>query len=375
MSLAMATCQPTASSDPRANGAEVRRMLRVAAAAGARLAHFPEGFLSGYAVADVAAWEDVDWSAVRRELEEVAALAGELGIWVVLGSAHPLTPPHWPHNSLYVISDQGELVDRYDKRKCSNTELTRFYTPGFEPVVVDVDGFRFGLALCIEVNFEDLFAEYRRLGVDCVLLSAYPVDSIFETKARAHAAIHNYWLSLSVPAQRTHLFHSGLIGPHGEVLADVGSEAGLVIGTLDRGDPALHVALDLAKPWRALARAGDIYEERRVDDERSRLRTESAEARVITLCGSTRFEAEFAEVNQRLTMDGYVVISLGMFGTVDGSDLKERLGALHFQKIRMADEVYVVDPGGYLGESTRREIAYAGSLGKPVRYLSRERPA
>ncbi len=108
------------------------------------------------------------------------------------------------------------------------------------------------------------------------------------------------------------------------------------------------------------------------------------EAKVITLCGSTRFEAEFAEVNQRLTMEGCVVISLGMFGlpelpdddwTADSSDLESRLGAVHFQKIRMADEVYIVDPGGYVGESTRREIAYAESLGKPVRYLSHERSA
>jgi predicted amidohydrolase len=274
MSLAMATCQPTASSDPRTNGAEVRRMLRASAAAGARLAHFPEGFLSGYAVEDVAAWEDVDWAVVRDELEEVAALAGELGMWVVLGSAHPLTPPHRPHNSLYVISDEGRLVDRYDKRKCSHTELTRFYTPGFESVVFDVDGFRFGMALCIEINFPNLFADYAGLGVDCLLLSAYPVDAVFRTKACAYAAIHNYWVSLSVPAQTAHLFHSGLIGPHGEVLADAGGEAGLVVGALNRADPALHVALDLARPWRATARAGDIYEERRVSDERSRVRCE-----------------------------------------------------------------------------------------------------
>ena len=104
-------------------------------------------------------------------------------------------------------------------------------------------------------------------------------------------------------------------------------------------------------------------------------------AKVITLCGSTMFEAEFAEVNQRLTKEGCVVISVGMFSlpdlpdydwTADSSDLKGRLGGVHFQKIRMADEVYIVDPGGYVGESTRREIAYTESLGKPVRYLSRE---
>ncbi|MDR6320006.1 hypothetical protein [Actinoplanes couchii] len=107
-------------------------------------------------------------------------------------------------------------------------------------------------------------------------------------------------------------------------------------------------------------------------------------AKVVTLCGSAKFEAEFAEVNQRLTLEGCVVLSLGLFRlpdlpgydwTTDPSNLKARLGDVHFQKIRMADEVYIVDPGGYLGESARREIDYAESLGKPVRYLSHERPA
>ena len=117
-----------------------------------------------------------------------------------------------------------------------------------------------------------------------------------------------------------------------------------------------------------------------VEDQQT-LPTAAGEAKVVTLCGSTRFEAEFAAVNRRLTLDGCVVISLGVFSLpdlpdddpqTDSSDLKGRLGGLHLQKIRMADEVYVVDPGGYVGESTRREIAYAESLGKPVRYLSLE---
>ncbi|MFB9356684.1 hypothetical protein [Actinoplanes nipponensis] len=119
-------------------------------------------------------------------------------------------------------------------------------------------------------------------------------------------------------------------------------------------------------------------------EEQQATQSAEVEAKVITLCGSTRFEGEFAEVNQRLTLAGCVVISLGMFSlpdlpgydwTADSSNLKARLGAVHFRKIRMADEVYIVDPGGYVGESTRREIAYAESLGKPVRYLSRERLA
>src|SRR6476646_2598272 len=117
-------------------------------------------------------------------------------------------------------------------------------------------------------------------------------------------------------------------------------------------------------------------------EDRQAPQSVEGEAKVITLCGSTKFQVEFAEVNQRLTMEGCVVISLGMFSLpdlpgydwiADSSELKRRLGRVHFQQIRLADEVYIVDPGGYVGESTRREIAYAESLDKPVRYLSRER--
>lgn len=269
MKLRIATTQPTASIDVRHNGRKVRELMRQAAAAHAKLLHFPEGFLSGYAKEQIADWDDVDWSAVREELDQVAELAAELGMWVVLGSAHPLTPPHRPHNSLYVISDQGRVVARYDKRFCSNTEITSFYSPGFEPVVFDVDGFRFGCAICIEVNFPQLFAEYERLGVDCLLLSAWPVDSIFFTKARGHAAINNYWLSLSVPEQSADLMRSAVIGPEGSRLASVDAPAEMVVVTLDRDAPEFHIALDLARPWRAVANQGDIYRSRRVDDPRS----------------------------------------------------------------------------------------------------------
>lgn len=101
-------------------------------------------------------------------------------------------------------------------------------------------------------------------------------------------------------------------------------------------------------------------------------------APVITLCGSTKFKDEFISENTRLTMEGNVVISLGLFGhtdlpdydwTTDATDLKRTLDRLHFQKIDMADRVHVVNPTGYFGESTAREIAYAESLGKPVTYM------
>ena len=223
----IAVAQTTATPDVRHNGRTVRRLMREAAVQKARLLQFPEGFLSGYAKEQVDDWDDVDWPAVRDELQQITALAGELGIWVVLGSAHPLTPPNRPHNSLYVISDAGRIVDRYDKRFCSNTEITRFYSPGFEPVVFEVDGFRFG--------------------------------------------VNTYWVAMSLPSQTEQLMNSGIIGPDGRYLAQVDGGEGLAYADLNRSD--FTVWFELARPWRASALEGEIYRSRKVDDPRSADRT------------------------------------------------------------------------------------------------------
>jgi predicted amidohydrolase len=269
----IAIAQPTISRAASENGAVVRRLMWDAAARDARLILFPEGMLSGYAKEQHADWSTVDWTVVREELRLVMALAAELGLWVVLGSAHPLTPPHRPHNSLYVISDAGRIVDRYDKRFCSSTETLHYFAPGTRPTVFDVDGFRFGCVICVEVNFPDLFTEYERLGVDCLLFPTYPVDAMLEVKARAYAAIDNYWVALSGPAQTAHLLRSELIGPHGEPLAQAGDGEELVVADLDPADPALDIPLTKARPWRALVNAGNFYRDAMVDDPRSTDRT------------------------------------------------------------------------------------------------------
>jgi len=244
-------------------------------AAGCRLIHFPEGALSGYAKSQIKDWGVVDWKALREELEAVADHSARLGLWTVVGCNHRLTPPNRPHNSLYIISDKGAPVGRYDKRLCSNTELTDWYAPGVETTVFDVDGVRFGMALCIEVQFPEVFMEYARLGVDCMLFSAYANDSIYGTLARAHAAINNFWLSLSIPALEGNRLAAGLIGPDGRFLARAGANgaSGLARGEVNKGDPRFDIEINKARPWRASARSGEIYAERRVKDELSTDRT------------------------------------------------------------------------------------------------------
>ena len=96
--------------------------------------------------------------------------------------------------------------------------------------------------------------------------------------------------------------------------------------------------------------------------------------KVITLCGSTRFRDSFLETQKRLTLAGNIVISVGLFGhsgdeEVWAPGIKEMLDDMHKRKIDMADEIYVINVGGYIGESTRSEIAYAQATGKKISYL------
>lgn len=105
--------------------------------------------------------------------------------------------------------------------------------------------------------------------------------------------------------------------------------------------------------------------------------------KVITLCGSSRFPEAFHLANLHLSMLGHIVISLGAFGHADqptgarfllsdGDETtpeKQAIDQLHFRKIDLADEIFVVNVGGYVGSSTRREIEYARSLGKPVSWM------
>lgn len=274
----MAAAQSIVSCNPAANGEAVRALMRAAHVSGARLVQFPEGAISGYAGQDKPRFKGwcVDWMPVAEQLELVAALAAELGLFVVVGGNHRLTPPHPPHNSLYVISDRG-LVGRYDKRLLSYSEITDFYSPGFDPVVFDVAGFRFGLALCIEINFAELFVEYReRFNVDCVLFSSFSEDPIFGVIAQGYAAANSMWISVSVPAQCSTAMPAGVIGPHGGWLGrcpDNGQSA-IVCVDLDRADPELDIPLNKARQWRTTARAGHLYTARRVNDPRSTTRTE-----------------------------------------------------------------------------------------------------
>lgn len=103
--------------------------------------------------------------------------------------------------------------------------------------------------------------------------------------------------------------------------------------------------------------------------------------KVITLCGSTKFKNEFYEAQKKLTLEGNIVISVGVFGHADHKEIwdgmdegtlsktREMLDDMHRRKIDMSDAIYVINVDGYIGEGTKSGIDYAKKHGKEIRYL------
>lgn len=97
-----------------------------------------------------------------------------------------------------------------------------------------------------------------------------------------------------------------------------------------------------------------------------------ATPKIVCLCGSTKFMEAFQEANTKLTLAGNIVLSVGC-GTKGAEGItdeqKAALDELHLRKIDLADEVFILNVGGYIGQSTRRELAYAVAKIKKLRFL------
>jgi hypothetical protein len=102
--------------------------------------------------------------------------------------------------------------------------------------------------------------------------------------------------------------------------------------------------------------------------------------KIVCLCGSSRFKDAFVWANLEETLKGNIVLSIGcdmksdheIFGRLSAeewAETKKKLDELHFRKIELADEVLVLNVGGYIGESTQNELNHAQMLGKTVRFL------
>jgi len=303
MKLSVATCQFPVSADTRRNLTYIKRQIHTAKERGAAVVHFPEGALSGYASVDFASHEGFNWDLLRECTEEVLNLAGELRIWVILGSSHCLSGANKPHNSLYIINDQGELVDRYDKMFCAGeqsetTEELAHFTPGNHFCVFTLGGVRCGVLICHEYRYPELYREYKRRGVQLMFHSFHAgnmppkrwkemreyvglnrgpinpgttIPGITMPAAMHSAAANNYmWISCSNSSARESCWPAFFVRPDGVKTGQLRRNVtGLLLSTVDT-DKQWY---DSTKAWRKRAMEGIFHSGTLVEDDRSRNRT------------------------------------------------------------------------------------------------------
>jgi predicted amidohydrolase len=151
------------------------------------------------------------------------------------------------------------------------------YSPGVSPVTSEVDGFRFACALGMEAHYPEVFSEYKRLDADCVLFSSTREGkpggpAAFAAEVQGHAATNRYWVGFSVGAQQSAIASSGVVAPGGRWLARCPADghASVVTVDLDEESEGVVGALRQARPWRGIARSGEVYDPHWVrDDPRS----------------------------------------------------------------------------------------------------------
>lgn len=260
--LKIATCQFPVSADVEINARHVTSLMRQAADGNADIVHFSECALSGYAGVDFPTFERYDWDLLKEKTLDVIRLAGELGVWVVLGSSHRLTEPNKPHNSLYLISPEGKIVDRYDKRFCTQKDFDN-YTPGSRFVFFEINGVKCSLMICFDLRFPELYRELYRNGVRCVFQSFYNArqqgpsvhTDIMRQTMQANAANNGFRVSMTNACGWFCPYPSCFIQPDGRIVAQLEDhKEGLMINSIDLSE----TFYDPSAPYRKMAVEGKL---------------------------------------------------------------------------------------------------------------------
>jgi deaminated glutathione amidase len=285
----VATCQFPVSDDVQSNLRHVLRQARSAKHQGAHVAHFPEGALSGYAGTDFDTFVGFGWDGLADATDQVLEAARELRMWLVVGSAHRLSDGHKPHNSLYVINDAGEIVDRYDKRFCSGDAEGRsgdlaHYTPGDHPSVWEINGVRCGALICYEYRFPELCRQYAGEGVQLVFHSFHAANASPERLAAIGAAIgpglrrlnpaamiaaaaaNHMWISCPNSSAPESAWPAFFVRADGITVGrGRRNRPGVVISTVDTDEKLYHSTA----AWRERALRGGLHSGTLVNDPRS----------------------------------------------------------------------------------------------------------
>ena len=239
--LKIATCQFAVSDSIKQNAQRICAFIRKAGKAGVDVVHFSECALSGYAGVDLATLDGFDWKLLRAETERIMELAGELGVWVILGSTHRLTGPNKPHNSLYLIAPDGRIVDRYDKRFCTAQDLG-YYTPGNRFVNFEINGVKCSLLICFDLRFPEVYRALRKLNIQCIFQSFYNARQkapsvhtcIMRQTMQCRAATNYFWVSMTNSSGHYSPYPSCFIQPDGRIAGQLkANRSGMMVNTVN----------------------------------------------------------------------------------------------------------------------------------------------
>ena len=239
--LKVATCQFAVSSSIKRNSRTICGFLRKAKKSKADIVHFSECALSGYVGTDFASFDGYNWGLLREKTEKIMALAGQLGLWVVLGSTHRLTEPNKPHNSMYLINPKGKIVDRYDKRFCTKGDLRRL-TPGNRFVYFSINGVKCSLLICFDLRFPEIYRELYKQKVNCIFQSFYNARQkgpsvhthIMRQTMQCRAATNYFWISMANSSGYYSPYPSCFIQPDGKIIKQLRqNRAGMMVNTVD----------------------------------------------------------------------------------------------------------------------------------------------
>ncbi|MBM3935205.1 MAG: carbon-nitrogen hydrolase family protein [SAR202 cluster bacterium] len=270
----LATCQFPVSDDIARNSRYVQDQIARARKSGAKVVHFSECALSGYAGVEYDSADKIDWALLEQEMPKVCKAAKKHKVWVALGSSHRLSPGNKPHNSVYVITPEGEIYDRYDKRFCTAGDLNH-YTSGDHFVCFEVNGVKLGVLICYDVRFPELYREYKKIGVQVVLHSFYNAraekknihTTIMRPTLQSHAGINAMYISAPNACGFYQSWPSVFITPDGVIAKSLRQhQAGVMMNKIDLAQKFY----DASEPFRDKAmnhilNSGDL-----VDDARSR---------------------------------------------------------------------------------------------------------
>ncbi len=271
--LIVATCQFPVSGDIEQNLAHTLTLIAKAKARGAAVAHFSESSLSGYAGFDFERYDERDQTALQSALARTAAHCAALKIWAVIGGHHFDAAMPKPYNCLWVIDDQGVIVRRYDKRICYGKPGEgehRYYQPGKEPVLFEINGVVCGFLICHEWRYPELYREQKQRGTEVLFQSFYDgnlsarayddegreMGSLITGAIRDRAANNHLWISASNTSKRQSCFAGFVAQPDGRLLHQLKRNVtGALISRIDLD----REFADPSGPWRDRAINGILH--------------------------------------------------------------------------------------------------------------------